>query len=168
MFRIHNTVTLDLRALEAYKKRFRNPRTPEMRPVMNQWTKRYSGYVRRRFSAQSRGGGEWHGLSRATIRNRRKGKGSGSPGILRNTGTLFAVLDSQRTDNWKFISNGVRFGFLKSNRSSHPGSKRSLSVSDIAGIHQFGKGHNPIRKIIVDPDKQTTDGMIRDLMRAAK
>tara|TARA_Y100001933_G_scaffold262971_1_gene322669 strand:- start:31952 stop:32479 length:528 start_codon:yes stop_codon:yes gene_type:complete len=168
MFRIHNTITLDLSRLEAYKRRFRNPKTPEMRPVMNQWRARYLGFVRRRYVEQSKGGGNWPSLSPATIRSRRKGKGKGSPAIMRNTGTLLAVLDTQRTDNWKFINNGLRVGFLKSKTSRHPGGKRSLSVADIAGIHQFGKGRNPKREIIVDPDKQTTDGMIRDLMRATK
>lgn len=135
---------------------------------MKKWRARYLGFVRRRFSGHSRGSGNWPSLKPSTIRSRRKGKGKGSPGILRNTGTLFSVMDAQRTDNWKFIRNGMRVGFLKNNRRSHPNSKRSLSVSDIAGIHQFGKGRNPKRPIIVDPDKQTTDGMIRDLMRAAK
>ncbi|MBL4699641.1 MAG: hypothetical protein JKX85_00145 [Phycisphaeraceae bacterium] len=168
MFRIHNTITIDLRPLEAYKRRFRNPKSPQMKPVMQKWRARYVGYIRRRFVSQSRGGGDWPSLAPATKRSRRKGKGSGSPATLRDTGTLMGVLDAQRTDNWKFIRNGVRVGFLKGTRNNHPGGKRNVGVSDIAAIHQFGKGHNPKREIIVDPDTATTQGMIRDLMRAAK
>ena len=196
MFRIHNTVTLDLKPLEAYKRRFRNPKTPQMRPVMNQWRKRYLGFIRRRYVSHSKGAGNWTALSAATIRQRRKGKkatrntkqsslmsvtrqrnkkkytmlasAGGTFSILRDTSTLFGGLDISRSDNWKFIHNGMRVGFLKAKSSRHPGLKQSLSVADIAGIHQFGKGRNPKRQIIVDPDKQTTDGMIRDLMRATK
>ena len=246
MFRIHNTVTLNLKPLEAYKARFKNPKSPQMRPVMNQWRKRYLGYIRRRFVANSRGGGDWPRLKSSTVLSRRhKGKATkqalgyrsrlsgmsdvqrkayrsmlkrtsarlaeqmgssvnsnrvkalarahvarrvrslggkletrnqiasgliagGNASTLRDTGTLFSALDVSRSDNWKFVKNGLKVGFLKSNNRKHPDAKRSLSVSDIAGIHQFGKGHNPKREIIVNPDNQTTQGMIRDLTRATK
>ncbi|MFG0247837.1 MAG: hypothetical protein ACF8OB_03035 [Phycisphaeraceae bacterium JB051] len=250
MFRIHNTITLDLSRLEAYKRRFRNPKTPEMRTVMNQWRARYLKQIRRRFATNSRGGGDWPGLKPATIFARRhKGQATkaaigytskkngrlsgmsdvqrkayksmlkrttarlaeqmgssvennrvkalarahvarrvrslggqletrkqianrlitgGKVSILRDTSTLFAALDISHSNNWRFISDGIRVGFLKSKSQRHPGVKRTLSIADIAGIHQFGKGNAPKRPIIVDPDKQTTDGMIRDLMRATK
>jgi hypothetical protein len=246
MFRIHNTVTLNLKPLEAYKRRFRNPKSPEMRPVMNQWRKRYLKYIKRRYKTNSKGGGDWPGLKPATIFARNhKGKdtkkaisytsrlsglnadqkkdyrrafnrakksladkmnksatnkqvvalarahaarklrsagaqidtrnqigaklmAAGKVSILQDTGTLINTLDVSRSDNWKFISNGMQVGFLKGKSAKHRSGKRSLSVADIAGIHQFGKGRNPVRRIIVDPDKQTTDGMIRDLMRATK
>lgn len=41
----------------------------------------------------------------------------------------------------------------------------TATVADIAGFHQVGGGHLPKREIIVQPDQQTIDGCVEDMMR---
>ena len=83
-----------------------------LRPVMNQWIKRTEAFTRRRFAKLSKGGGgEWAPLAPSTIAGRRKGKGSGSPNILRDTGTLFGALTVGLPGNVsKNIPKGVEDG----------------------------------------------------------
>lgn len=47
-----------------------------IRRAMRQWAVRYRGFVQQRFVTNSRGGGDWPGLSLATIYARRTGRGA--------------------------------------------------------------------------------------------
>lgn len=59
---------------------------PEFDAMRKQWTVRYESFVRRRFDAYGRGGGDWPALALSTVEARRgpargrKGKGGGSGG----------------------------------------------------------------------------------------
>lgn len=113
----------------------RVPPPPAVARMYDQWAKRYEVFVRRRFNAYSRGGGDWPALALSTVRARRAaGRGSlGAAGsndrsslarkagrlvdagrtvtILKDTGALFNALTIAAPGNIKtFIPNGVRFG----------------------------------------------------------
>lgn len=138
-----------------------------------------------RWKDQSQGAGEWPGLKQSTIRQRKlrrmkkpkKGRkvykgGGGKAAILRDLSILFTALDLKASDAWKYLKNGVRVGFMSPRKGEQyeNGVKKpsSLSISEIAAIHQFGKGHNPKRPIIVEPSKQTVQQMMNALKKAAK
>ncbi len=172
----NNKVKLDLRRLKKFVREIESHRGAKINNMYKQWAARYLGFARRRFVKNSRGGGNWPGLKPATVRGRRSGrtkttsvkkrKTGGAVAILRNTGTLLGALEVGSGGNFKRLRNGVRVGFLshsKAKTRTSTGIKpSSLSIAKLAAIHNFGKGHMPKRQIIVDPDRQTVNGMIRD------
>jgi len=112
----------------------------------------------RDLSVRRGGGGEWAPLKESTIKRRRKGKGTGSPAILRDTGALFASLQP-----------GVSGGLMKSSPLRPSGVKIFLggaerysdgtTLEDVATFHHEGKGHLPAREILVQPDAATIKKM---------
>ncbi len=136
--------------------------------MFKRWAARYSGFTRRRFQVLSRGGslkGKWAPLAPSTIRRRRKGKGKGSPAILKDTALLFNALTIKAQGNFtKRIPDGIRYGFAD---SPHPGAG-GLTYRRLATIHQEGnpKKNLPARPILVEPDAITVSGMMDDLRDA--
>lgn len=147
------------------------------RQMLRKWGTRYLAFVKREYVKNSKGGGGWTPLSRATLRSRRKGTGSkvaadgsirnssgqfvGKVAILRDTGTLLAALDPGNPGNhFKDKPGAVVVGFAN---TRHP--KGGSTIAQIASYHQEGKGV-PKRPILVEPDAATVSGMMGDGKRA--
>lgn len=147
-------VKINLRPLRRLKKMHR---TPEFKAMSRKWGVRYLAFARERFVKYSKGGGNWKPLSPETIASRRSGKGSGSPAILRDTGTLLKGLTIGAPGNlFKFIKGGIRVGFGGS--SKHPQGKMT--------IRRLAEIHNKTRPILVKPNLKTINGMMKDLRTA--
>ena len=166
--------------------------TGPVNDMFDQWAERYLGFVRRRFVAYSKGGGNWKPLAPSTIARRRVGrrrkpreKIGGAPGksrkresrrrkvksgkkpaILRDTSTLLRALSLGSPGNLKQrIANGIRVGFGGPSKHSEGG---KATIADIARFHDGGLGNNPQRLILAVPDEPTRSGMKRDVERAVK
>lgn len=155
------TVRIDLKALKRFQKQIdaaARTGSGQFKPMFRQWAKRYEVFVRRRFNTLSRsGGGKWDPLDPDTIRKRR---GGGNASILKDTGQLFNALSIGQPGNLeKPVPGGVRFGLSKSKHHS------GLSFEELTEIHSQGKGVVPARPIIVEPDRATLAGMLKDLQR---
>ena len=145
-------------------------------PISNaikQWAVRYRSFIQERFVLFSRGGGDWAPLKPATIKRRRKGRGSGLiAAILRDTNTMFAALNPEFTGKPGAIQEkipfGVRVGFGGPGRYSKRGKVGKATIADIASFHQRGAGHLPKREIIVEPSQKVVDLMAEDMRRALK
>lgn len=127
--------------------------------VFQSWSKIFGAFIRTRFVRASRGDGTWPPLSPGTIRRRRKGKGSGSPSILRDTGLLFShVVPTFQglavQDHAPKFEATISFG----GDATYPD---GYTTSEIASFHQTGGGNLPQRKIIVPPDVKTKDQMAK-------
>ncbi len=87
--------------------------------------------------------------------------------ILRDTNTLFTVLTpvfmGRPGSLQQGIQDGIRVGF--GGPAAHPSAKR-ITIADIAENHQLGKGHLPVRKIIVEPIVSVINAMATDMERA--
>ncbi len=135
----------------------------------------YLGFVRRRYVRNSRGGGDWPGLSPVTIKRRRRGNGSGSKAILRDTGTLLGALTrGGRGNQFRDTRRGVVVGYGGSGsvvrrrsrgKGGGGGATSTTSLADLAGIHNFGRGHIPQRQIIAEPDAQTLNQITQSITR---
>lgn len=85
--------------------------------------------------------------------------------MLRDTGTLFAVLDPGVNPPGKLdeaIRGGIKVGYGGS--GLHPGT--SLTVGDLAEIHHYGTKTMPARKVLAPPDDTTLQRM-SDLLYGA-
>jgi hypothetical protein len=149
--------------------------------MFKQWGARYLAFARRRFTEQSRGGGEWPDLAPATKKARRGGgrrktrskrartkttsRGTGRKfAILKDTGTLFNALTIGAPGNlFRRVNGGIRVGF--GGPATHPDG--DATIRDIAVFHDQGDGV-PKRQIIVPPDRPTQIGMQGDTQRAVQ
>lgn len=174
-------VKLNLSRLKGFFDTLTSPHSLNKRRMYMQWRARYVGFTRRRFSKFSKGGGDWPKLAPSTVAGRRKGgkkrggvnkvrvkirKTGGKVAILRVTNTLFNQMDVSKSDNYRFVHNGIRVGYLSHDKAMQQEGTReipgNLTVEELANIHHQGTDKIPPRQIIVQPDKQTVDGMIRD------
>lgn len=160
------TFKVDLEDLTKFKnvtdRDLRGSGTGPIRVALKQWALRYRTFLRKRYLAFSRGGGNWPPLKPATIRRRRKK----STGILIDTGSMitafepvFAGKPGQLEETIPF---GIRVGVGGS--GNHP--EANMPMARLFEIHNAGEGHVPERKIVVPPDAQTVDGMVSDMERA--
>lgn len=171
-------VTRGLRRLREWFTGAARSRGPRTRLMFSRWAMFYRSFAQRRFVALSRGGGEWPPLKkdrkrdikaqqrRRKINNRRvrqfmsgeidklKVLDIRQSAILRDTGTLFAVLDpSGQSDGALELldGDGVIVGYGGS--EIHPTGSR-LTIAKIAEFHQLGNSRLPQRRIIVEPDNK--------------
>jgi len=140
-----------------------------IRKAINQWGYRFRAEMQQRFAKFSKGGGKWPPLSQRTLKARRKGKGSGTPAILRDKGLLFTALSPAFANipgqlN-KTIPFGVEVGY--GGPAAH-GSGGKATIADIASFHQVGAGYLPIRTVIESPSRSTISDMAADMQRALK
>jgi len=152
-----------VKGLERFARKVKSD-SPEMQAVFRQWGSRYLAFVRRRFAANSRGGGDWKPLARSTVKARRGGRKGRKRrvAILRDTGTLFNALTVGMPGNlYRLIRHGIRVGFSGATR--HP--KGKATIRDIAHFHDTGAGRLPKREILVPPDDPTMEAMKQDLKR---
>lgn len=153
--------------------------SPVMSRMFDQVGAIYSAFVRRRFVANSRGGGGWAPLAAATVRRRRKGSGSGVPAILRDSGLLFRALTIRGPGNhYQKIPNGIVYGFgpsphprrilvQKISKTARGGridrrgkpfaalTAGKANLQQIAAWHNEGTGRLPRRVILAAPDPAT-------------
>ena len=170
-------VGFDLAKVKKFQKAFSKSPSPYVKAAYKQWGVRYLAWTKKRFIANSQGGGEWADLAESTIKQRRAGsrkhkKKSGKGyrkrnpkkvAILRDTNTLLAGLDVGNGGNlFKYINQGVRVGFAG---KKHKGSKRA-TIREVAEFHQNGGKNLPKRQILHKPDKELTTSMVKDLDRA--
>lgn len=142
-----------------------------IRRAMRQWAARYRGFAQQRFDRFSKGGGDWPPLAASTKARRRKARKGRKKGatrsfsLLRDTGLMFAALDTPWSRKpgalQKDIPFGVRAGF--GGPAKYPGGK--ATIADIAGFHDSGAGNLPKRQIIVVPDSRTLAAMAGDMER---
>ena len=135
------------------------------REMLEQWGERYLAYAQDHFLKASRGGADWAQLKPATIRQRRKGKGSGKPSILYDTGMLFRGLSRGHKGNRFDIKNySVIVGYGGRDRIR----KGKITIKQLAEIHNMGKGHVPKRQIIIKPNSHLINKMRKDAYRATQ
>lgn len=162
------------RFVETIRQGFETAQGP-VAEAFESWGTIYRAAMKKRFLRLSRGngGGEWPPLAESTIRQRRHGKrgrykrgrgamrrakrsGGGQVSILWDTGTLVSTLDPVfhgRGQIQKVIRGGLKVGI--GGPEVHPSGR--LTIGKIAQYHQQGLGRLPQRKILVPPDRQTTD-----------
>lgn len=129
--------------------------------------KRYETYLKRRFNILSRGGSvdgtTWKPTKyRRPPKSRKRKQNSDEKKktylTLRDTGTLYKAIQIGKAGNsLKKIRGGVRYGILGSGR--HP--RYDGKIRTLAMIHQLGKGNNPKRPILAEPDKKTGNAIRR-------
>ncbi len=113
----------------------------------------YLGAMRQRYVRAARGDGTWQPLAASTIAGRRKGKGSGSPEILRDTGLLL---------------NSLTLGGRGSIAKDEP-SRILVGTAIPYGKHHqrpTTPGRPPKRAFLVPPDERTRLAM-RDVLQRA-
>jgi hypothetical protein len=130
----------------------------------------YFHAMRDRFVAQSSGGGEWRELAPITQRERKRlGFNPARPILIRLAILITALRPGAPGSASEWTANSLRAGFGGS--SIHPGygdKPPSLSIGDIAKIHQEGRGRVPKRRILVEPDAQTLGNMRGPLVAAVQ
>ena len=119
-------------------------------------------------------------VASTTARDTRRGGRVVSSGrsvaILRDTGVLFKALSVGAPGNTLTpIRGGLEYGI--SGSGSHSGGalsaiagsargRSSITIADLAAIHNAGTSRIPQRRIVVEPDHGTLNGMSEDAARA--
>ena len=81
--------------------------------------------------------------------------------ILHDQGMLMSAVRYGRPGNRVTrLPNGIQYGF---DETPHPG---GVTIGQLAAFHHFGRGHNPVRRILVQPDSVTSD-LIRKQLELA-
>jgi hypothetical protein len=113
----------------------------------------YLESMRERFVEQSGGAGEWPELARLTQRERARLGFNPTRPILTRLAILYTALRAgQPGSASEFTHDSLRAGIGGPER--HPGygdRPPSLTIGQIAEIHQRGLGRVPVRRILVDP-----------------
>jgi len=160
------TIEVDIKGMERFKGKLNSRSSPIMDKMYIQWAERLRSYWKERFDTWSKGGGAWVGLSKETIRRRKKGKdGTKTASILRNTNTLYKAIDPKLKSPGKLTNKGknyIEIGY--GGPDKHP--SVNATIAQVATWHQTGAGFNPVRKIIVNPNARTRKGMEEDADRA--
>lgn len=130
---------------------------------LRRMAQRYRSFLFNRFDRFSRGGGNWKSTKR-----RKSSKGKRKPFILRISHTLMRALSPIMRglpgQYERIKGNTIETGY--GGNAKHPDS--SLSVKQLAVIHQKGTARIAARPIIVRPDARTRELMISDIERSIK
>lgn len=160
-------ITLDVRGIDTINRevsgQLKRMQPGALRVVLRQWAARYRAAMRRKFVANSQGGGDWPPLAPSTLAKR-------GPGalILRDTGTLLAALSPSFTGAPGAIEVAVVDGIEVGYGGSSPHPTGDVSVATVAEAHQAGGGRLPRRMIIHEPDDFLLGQMASDAQRALK
>lgn len=151
-------VKINLRGLSAFQREvsgdLRKKGQGRIRKALRQCAAVYRSDMSERFDTFSKGGGDWAPLKKSTIARRRKGrnkKAKRKASILRDTGTLFAALNTRFTGKPGQVEKDIPFGIRVGIGGSGKHPSGSITVAKIASFHQLGKGRLPKRQIIVEP-----------------
>ena len=154
-----DSVRRKLRAVE------RKTETPDenYQRGLRRMAQRYRSFLFKRFDRFSRGGGNWKSTNR-----RKSSRGQRRPFILRISHALMRALSPIMRglpgQYERINGNTIETGY--GGNAKHPNS--SLSVKQLAVIHQKGTASIAARPIIVQPDTRTRQLMISDLERSIK
>lgn len=170
------SVRVDLKNLKRLHDALKKESSGQPGPLdraFKQWSVRYKAFIRERFDAFSKGGGDWPPLAPSTIARRRKGKGSkkfkkGTIAILRDTGLLFSALDPAFIDKPGMVTTRRSFGITIGYGGPHMHGDGPATIADIASFHQSGGPYLPQRRIIVPPSAYVRAAMREDLLRALR
>ncbi len=166
------TVKVDLAPLKRFQsavsRALRTGGSGPIRDALKQWAARYRGYAQEQFTKNSRGG--WRGLAEST-KKRRRGARRGATGarsfaILRDTNTLFSVLDLRFTGKPGAIQQDIPFGIKVGfgGPARYKKGKSRATIADIAEFHHTGAGNLPERKIMpAKLPESVLSGMGRDM-----
>lgn len=153
------TVEIKLKGINTLRAALKAGTGPTQKTLL-QWGAITRSYLQRRYVRNAAGGGDWKPLAESTIRARRRGTGKGTAQILRDTGTMFKVLDPVFTNQPGAVqllqpkSMAITLGY--GGPASHPSArKKRTTIADIAGYHQVGNRRLPKREIVVKPDEAT-------------
>ena len=143
---------------------------PEMNQLFESIGGIYLDQLQRQYKANSAGGGDWPAVKKATEKAQfkrkkaRKGhKGPRKKGILIDDGILEGALTpGARGNEFRLIPHGIRVGF---SQTIH-GAGSSITVNELAQIHDQGKGDMPKRQILNEPTSATV-GRIETAVRRA-
>lgn len=162
------TTTVVIPGLKRFTGRIRNDRSLSLR-VTKMWEARYRGFTYKRFVTFSRGGGDWAPLSPRTIAARRKGRGTGTIAILRDTSQMLnAMLPSMQNAPGALSEHGPFLLVIGYGGPAKHAGGGSATIADIASFHNDGAGHLPQRKIIVPPSSDVMKAMAGDCERVLK
>jgi len=159
--------------MSGFKKLFRRlDNSPQKDKAWTQIGAVYMAFLRRRFNRLSRGGGgsEWSPLAQSTKRARfrklskaKQKKTTVDTGRY-STSVLFNALGLGNSGSMNvLVRDGIRVGF---NSYDVHTANDGMTIRKLAMIHDQGKGHNPERPIIVEPDQNTGNRMKRILTAA--
>lgn len=131
--------------------------------IADAWSTLYRSWARQRFDKLSKGGSvdgdSWKPLAPATIKRRRKGRGSGNAAILRDTGALFAAMQPS-VSGGLLSSSTLRPVGVRVELAGPARHKSGPSLVEIATFHHEGGKRFPAREILVRPDQATIDKMV--------
>lgn len=157
------TATLKLDGLKQYRKLI-EANGPPVQRILTKWEARYRAYAWNHFDIASKGGGKWPPLSPITIERRRRGKRKDAPRatILRDTNTLFTVLNPGIANAPGSVSRRQGFSVTVGygGPAGHPNGK--ATIADIAAFHNAGEGRVPKREIIIKPTAELMNTMVED------
>jgi len=163
-----NRVIVDLKKLKRFRKvvdvDLRRKGNGPIRKALKQWAYRYRSFARRRWLAQSKGGGDWPVLKPQTIARRRKK----SDKILIDTATMLGGFTPEFGNKPGQIEEDISFGIRVGLGGSSPHPRGGVTLGDLYRIHHFGQGRVPARPLVVQPDAATVRGMRSDMKRAMK
>jgi hypothetical protein len=137
---------------------------------------RYSGYIRRRFVEQSKGGGDWPDLAPSTQLARARKTKAGKARFKKRRAKLSDALPLVSSNELTLATlAGMHFDILRDTgallNSLTPGGPLATeepmlfggiavgTADRVARFHQFGGPRLPARPIIVPPDEQTRNAM---------
>lgn len=143
------TVKLNLAGLNMMRRQLgkNGMNNAEIRGLTKRAGIRYLSAMSRRYTIQSRGGGEWEELSESTKARRR----GGSSTILIDTGLMVQALEPGNPGNVAdFDDRGFTVGFSKG--MTHSGS--TMTYAELCRIHSLGMGNVPARPILIMPDER--------------
>lgn len=154
------TVKVSIPGITAMRKAVEgNPRLNAA--IANAWSTIYRAFARQRFDKLSKGGSvdgdSWKPLSPVTIKRRRKGRGSGSALVLRDTGAMFAAMQPGTTGGILQQQNqplGVTI-YLGGGKSY----KSGPTLTEVATFHHHGRGRLPAREILAKPSRDIIERM---------
>lgn len=142
----------DFSGIERLKQKLTN-NPAAMAEIRTAFALLYRSFVRKRFDKASKHDGTWAELAPSTIRRRRRGRGTGSPSILRDHGTMFAATNPSQGNS----------GIVQS--LDRPlGIEVMLGGSPISTLAQYAQEgdaarNRPPRTILVDPPQEERDKM---------
>ena len=153
-------ISINYGGLRAYREQIardlRQNTNGPIRKVLKKWAARMRTFLQLRYEKASRGSGIWKALKPATMARK------GSSSILIDTGTLRIALNPTFSNlPGQLEHHGPNFVMTGYGPGGHH--KAQMSIQDLAEIHQKGKGNNPVRKIIVPPDRQVARDMAADM-----
>lgn len=157
MLKVTGKLHLKLSGLANVKSALRRVSGP-VKQAVDEAARVYTAYILKEFDKNSRGSGKWKKLKPATALRKK------STAILVDTRALRTGLNTSikvKITVYPRLTVVAEF----TGRKRHP--KAKMTIADLASIHHLGLGRVPQRKILVSPDRVTTQRMSNLIIKAA-